>query len=262
MRRRCRLAYETAVASGSRLEESEKILLAAEHLHYICHYAKYVIRGRWPEAERIISDARNDSVVDEYLWLCRSERCDGMEDRILRMANDFKIIQYAAHHIKGRWPQGEQKILQSGNMEFVVHYAEVVLKTRWPEGEGLLLDVGDCTYVSRYAQHIIGGRWVEGERILLANGCVWTGIQYAADSLRCRWADLESRLLADFRPGLALEYARLVMKGRLPEELHNRMIFETAFNSTDPDLKSYFRFKRYQRVRKRPFPAVSTPAQP
>ena len=67
------------------------------------HYAKDVIRGRWPEVEKAIA-------TDPW-W----------------------AYHYAKDVIRGRWPEVEKAI--ATDTRWAYHYAKDVIRGRWPEGE-------------------------------------------------------------------------------------------------------------------------------
>ena len=93
------------------------------------HYARAVLKGRWPEAEEAIAkDPR-------------------------------AAYEYANHVIKGRWPEAESVIATD---PFSAHrYAKYVLKGRFPEGEATIAKDPDWAYY--YAVNVIKGRFPEGE---------------------------------------------------------------------------------------------------
>jgi hypothetical protein len=68
-------------------------------------YAKYVIEGRWPEAEPMIAKSE---------W-----------------ANN-----YAQFVIEGRWPEAEPVIMQDPWL--AAKYAAWVIRGRWPEAEDVI----------------------------------------------------------------------------------------------------------------------------
>jgi hypothetical protein len=66
-------------------------------------YSKSVIKGRWPEAEKVIA-------TSPQFAYC-----------------------YAKYVIKGRWPAAEPIIMKDANAAYL--YAAHVIKDRWPEAE-------------------------------------------------------------------------------------------------------------------------------
>jgi hypothetical protein len=87
-------------------------------------YAKYVIKGRWPEAEEVLSKSTH------YAY------------------------HYARHVIKGRWPEGEKAIAKDPG--YAYHYARHVIKGRFPEAEKTLLKDPERAY--NYANNVIKER--------------------------------------------------------------------------------------------------------
>lgn len=92
-------------------------------------YARFVIKGRWPEAE--------DTIAKDAEWAC----------------------QYASDVIKGRWPEAEATIAK--NAYWAYRYARYAIKGRCPEVEDTIAKNANWAY--RYVRHVIKGRWPEVE---------------------------------------------------------------------------------------------------
>jgi len=97
------------------------------------NWARYVIKGRWPEAEPYI------------------------------LKDPYAAVDYAGYVIKGRWPEAEPMILT--HPYAATDYARYVIKGRWPEAEPYILT--DLTFAVYYAQSVIKGRWPEAEPNIL-----------------------------------------------------------------------------------------------
>ena len=100
-------------------------------------YARDVIRGRWPEAEKVIaSDA-------------------------------FSACDYAKNVIGGRWPEAEKVIASDAYSAYL--YAMYVIRGRWPEAEKVI--ASDSVPAFYYANDVIkdrkpitwGKRYLAGE---------------------------------------------------------------------------------------------------
>ena len=93
------------------------------------HYARDVIKGRWPEGEPAIATHPG------YVYL------------------------YAKDVIRGRWPEAEAAI--ATNPKLAYHYAKDVIGGRWPEAEATIAKIP--VWAGMYAIDVIGGRWPEVE---------------------------------------------------------------------------------------------------
>ena len=103
---------------GKRIKKIEKNILKDGKAVVVYQYAKDAIKGRWPEAEKIIAtDAR---------W----------------------AYHYAENVIKGRFAEAEIFIATDAYNAFV--YAKNVIKGRWPEGEEVIFS--DECYKKLYTE--------------------------------------------------------------------------------------------------------------
>jgi hypothetical protein len=99
--------------------------LAHEKANYWLYwYAKYIVKGRWPEAEKYI--------VKNLEW----------------------TYYYAMSVIKGRWPEAEKYIIK--DPLWACFYARDVIKGRWPEAEKIIKSNED--YWNRYREFLEKGR--------------------------------------------------------------------------------------------------------
>ena len=110
-------------------------------------YAKDVIKGRWPEAEKYI--IKSPSVA---YW-------------------------YAREVIKGRWPEAEPIIMESAQGAY--YYAHNVIKGRWPKAEPIIMT--DPQYAYYYARDVIKGGWPEAEPIIMTSP--YFVYRYARDAM-------------------------------------------------------------------------------
>ena len=92
-------------------------------------------------------------------------------------------------------------------------YREIVYKNdckRNPQLENIIVASPDCAYF--YAKNVVKGRWIEAEDAI---------INVAQ---------------------LACYYAKFVLKDKLPEKMHNRMLFYAMENPNNEYVKEYFEF--------------------
>ena len=101
--------------------------------HWAAYYAKYIIKGRWIEAE------------EEYI-----------------KKDSRSAYYYAIHVIKGRWLEAEEYIKK--DPIYAYWYAENIIKGRWIEAEEIIKNDPESAY--NYAIHVIKGRWIEAEEII------------------------------------------------------------------------------------------------
>jgi hypothetical protein len=115
------------------------------------------------------------------------------------------------------------------------------LKTRWPELEAVLPtyphDERLYEALITYAAEVVGGRWEMAEEIILGEPFdieeAWAACRYARDVVKGRWEAGENVIAACTYS--MLRYADEVLKGRLPDHLHNRMML----GDTDEDVREY-----------------------
>ena len=146
---------------------------------------------------------------------CRNDRRkQQLVDIMLRNECWNAVIDYAKEMRGGRWPEAEDRIYELGSGDWMMKYATRVIKGRWPRVETLIVKTG---YAERYAKEVLPGRWDEE----VAKKC----------------------------PCCLYYYAKDVIGGKLPEELHNLMLAEAIKDSNDPWIKKYSGAKKYQRPR-------------
>jgi len=92
--------------SPQRIPGAEQRILKHQDDSGAVHYARDVIKGRWPEAEPFIKQ------------------------------NPLEAYQYAEEVIKGRWPEAEHIIVTHPFSAYM--YATQVLKDRWTEAEPII----------------------------------------------------------------------------------------------------------------------------
>jgi len=118
-----------------------KLITNPERAYY---YAKDVIKGRWPEAEK---------------YIVENPKC---------------AYLYALNVIKGRWSEAEKYIMRSH--DYALLYTEEVINmgksenepnVRWKEAEPIIMADPWCAYL--YALNVIKGRWPEAENIIMTD---------------------------------------------------------------------------------------------
>ncbi len=183
-------------------------------------YAKYAIKGRWPEGEEVIK-----TDPEQAYWyakeIIKGRWPEGEE--VFKTDPDW-AFKYAKEIIKGRWPEGEEVFKTDPDWAF--KYAKEIIKGRWPEGEEIFKTDPDMAL--RYAKEVVGGRWPEGEDTIKTY--IGSSIEYANDIIGGRWKKAEEMAKTD--PEWAYYYALDVIKGPWPEG-------EEVINS-DPDWAYYY----------------------
>jgi hypothetical protein len=116
---------------------------------YAYNYARDVIGGRWPEAEKVIASD------PEYAY------------------------RYARDVIGGRWFEMEEKLVTDPESAYL--YAMYVIRGRWPEAEKVI--ASDPVYAYLYARDVIRGRWPEAEKVIASDSefAYASAYEYARD---------------------------------------------------------------------------------
>jgi hypothetical protein len=157
-------AYEILTSKANLEDNVRQALLdiIKKDPEYAYRYAKYVIKGRFIEAEDYI---KKDS---EYAY------------------------KYAHYIVKGRWNEAEPYIIKDPYWAY--EYALDVIKGRFTEAEEYIKK--DPRYAYRYAIDVIKGRWIEAEDIIKKD--TWSAYHYANNVIKDQnfWKNQE--LLADF----------------------------------------------------------------
>ena len=98
------------------------------------HYARDIIKGRWPEAEPII------------------------------MKNPRYVWAYAYNVIQGRWPEAEPYIMK--DPEWAYRYAHDVIRDRWIEAEPYIKENGYwySAYMRNVRNYTIGKKTDSNQR--------------------------------------------------------------------------------------------------
>jgi hypothetical protein len=243
-------ACRRALKLGKRLPQLEPLILTDAMA--ACHYANYVIKGRWKEAEALI--LTNPIAAYSYSWLLENmlhatERVFLQSPEIsYRHALFYKegrwkraepiiatdtwyALQYAKHVIKGRFRRAERTIASSPY--WAMRYCREVVKGRFRAAEPIIAT--DPKYAVQYAKQMIKGRFRKAEPIIATRPRL--AVEYARRFIKRRWPAIEQGLEND--TSLMLVYATDVIKGRLPTFLDNAMIMQGFANCDDPHCKTY-----------------------
>jgi hypothetical protein len=94
-------AFKKCIKSGKRNKKLEQVIINFNYTNWAYHYARFIIKGRWIEAEKFI---KKDSHT-AYL--------------------------YALNIIKGRWEEAEKAI--SDRPQWASLYASEIIKGKLPE---------------------------------------------------------------------------------------------------------------------------------
>ncbi len=232
-------------------ELGHKIL--ASHNSDLCvEFAKWLLKDRWPDAERIISE--DDYASLEYAKNVIKDRFIEGEPRIL--LETYTALAYAESVIKGRWPELEIDLLTCNRSKIIDYCERIIIKhqnngdSRWSEGEQQLIkefEKGNLLdKITPYAKNIIKGRWLEAETVLLKRSknklndpkttsdeakkhldCI---VNYSKNVIQTRWPDAERLILDGVKHNFysisdlyepAIDYNQKVIKGRWLELEHH-----------------------------------------
>jgi len=181
--------------------ELEELAKSPEHAIEYCR----VTEKEFPECEDALWEDGNDGLLYKYFFGCAKKPNQKLEQFILAAGDNRLswITEYAETCLNSRWEEGEKKLLKnkSHGLYFLTEYQRRVVKGRWKEIESRLCKLNSKDHwqyseiVEKYFENC-GSRDEDLEKVLLEKG----------KSRHLYW------------------YARKCMKGRLPPELHSKMI--------------------------------------
>lgn len=193
------------------------------------------------------------SCIKDYCLYVANGRCKDIENSIIRFYSISR--EYAEEVIKGRWPELEVYMEENCTCpEDLYNYTISVIDRRWDKFEKIVASLPTSenlariatTYCSRfncrveelekhilpypeyifnYSYNALDRRWVEAEKFLLND--IEIATQYAVN-FNFRWPEYEHKIRN--KPKRISFYAKNVIKGKLPEELHNKMLMMTLCN--------------------------------
>jgi len=175
--------YSRGVIKG-RWREAEGLL--TDPL-FVVDYCSNVIRGRWHEKEPLILN--NISAILNYCHLVIHSRWEEAEKVIIESRNPESIIDYSNSVINGRWKEAEKNFPNSP--KHIVRYALEIIKGRWLEKESTIAK--DPYYAFHYAKEIIHGPFPEAEKAILESDCYFEYFTFATSSLKSLASQLSSR---------------------------------------------------------------------
>lgn len=185
-------------------------------------YAKNVIKGRFPEAEemflRLHCDWGPRNYLPRYFIDIAQEPNPLVEKKILATHHGL-AIEYAAKCLKARWPAGEKVILED-DVDGAVRYHKEVVKERWPELE----------------DRIIFGKnkgFFDSRKKSFAD---------YLENMNSPVPEIEEKLDRCSNASLLLAYAVKGVRGRLPDNLHQKMMLLAFDPKKSKTAKKYARF--------------------
>ena len=243
--------YMSAVGHSETLKAA---LLLRRNPSELTLYARCT-QGRWIEAEDIILES---AATDATAWLQESHLQWELEDPFTACVTD-----YAQQAWKGCWPALELKLERGECLPLVAcdHALKVrkqpypkvdtIVSERWDEVsqdtrywaieiakeyalqastparpvlEAYLLTHCSPVELGLYAKKMRAGNWPDAEAKVLARDRPHSIFEYAEAAGMQRWQAAEPLLKGS--PEYLLQYADEVLKGRLPDHLHNEMVLE------------------------------------
>lgn len=191
---------------------------------------KGIILNRW-ELEDL---AKNPEQAVEYAKL-KNKRFPECEENLVAKGSRRMIVEYFLDLVEEPSELFE-KWLIAGEQGLIKRYCSEVRKSRWAEGEESLLKVAhrwngelDASHALAYQKEFRLGPWEQLERLLL-NGKAKVGDragsvrEYLKNCGPGRHEVTERRLLKFGNTSAIFFYARYCVGGRLPDELHNKMV--------------------------------------
>jgi len=161
------------------------------------------------------------------------KRLPELENIILTSSSEAYF--YTRSVFKGRWREAEDIIATDPSNAF--YYAAYVVRGRWKKAEDMIAT--DCYCACQYATFVIKGRFKKAEKVI------------AVSDYNERYIEniLKDKPPIDYASKSSLGlyiYAMNVIKGRLPTELHNRMLCFAIVEPNAHHIKTYFKSKKYQ----------------
>lgn len=241
------IAYARTRRHGDWPDLETQLWMHAEDYDDCEPWVRYVVqakRQRSPDLERrLLANTDNCDAFVAYLngGLVTPRWLDA-EPYLLQCAT-FDLdamscaVKHAHTHFHGHWQALENSVVQGQCHPLpAVEYAIQSGKRHWTPLEGLLLGSSATRErvlaLIRYTAVCVGTRWDPAEQYILAiphpprrrNAIVW----YARDVAKGRWEEAEDELAMS--PRHLYGYAKEVMKGRLPEGLHEKMVMHGFLN--------------------------------
>jgi hypothetical protein len=155
--------YAKNMMNGKRWSEGEIGMLKSDHFDrnfHLCKYAQYIIKGRWPEAERLLLNGKKLYRAGEYAADIIGGRWQLLEQEILKTPDKMdtgQLILYCNECIGGRWSELERNMLR------IIDY-----HTAFDETNSQLNSLRYLAY--DYVKEVIKGPWPEIERYLSYDG--------------------------------------------------------------------------------------------
>jgi hypothetical protein len=204
-------------------------------------YARDFMKKRWPSLERVLLDEGNQATVEA----CVAYATDVIGGRWLELEtlllDDPDCVDYLGDYmvriaslVPPPWTSMEQMILQGiGRPSASILYATCVICDRWPPAESIILDANTPSHSPAFIHSVTED---DDEQLLCTTA-------YATKVIDGRWPDLEKKLGdGGCNSRVALEYAREVIGGELPELIHNMMVMKSFENPNDESVKGYMEF--------------------
>jgi hypothetical protein len=233
------VSYMTRDIVGTRWKEMEDAVLNGT-----CHplirstlavrYATQILGGRWRRAEPLLIQDSADPVLAHLF------------DRWMAPSSLTCTVEYALQAMGGKWRRLEREVVSGrSDLSVGVDYAMRIRKSAWRGVERQLAvsppSVFTPIWIAMYACFARRKRWPAGEKALLSHpvtdGVLDAIIMYMFGVVGGRWRKAEP-LLAD-SPRHLLEYADKVLKGRLPDRLHNTMVLRSFETPDDAHIREY-----------------------
>lgn len=175
---------------------------------------------------------------------------------------DFELVDAAMAYLmnvrKESWPALETALAKDPYLvDSLITYMQA-----YPRSitlRNLIAAGGDASQLTLYAMHCLKKRWRKVEPLVLESAaseqtavfwdCHFRGeerdsptiaVSHACDVIGGRWPELEEAMLAcRATPMVIKDYAERIIKGRLPEQLHNCMILKSYEDTDNPHVKEY-----------------------
>jgi len=185
------------------------------------HYAQFIVKGPWPEAETSI--ATNVQASLNYANFTKV-RFRAAETAILN-GEMHNLYEYIIEVIKGPWPEAERRLKE--HALYAARYAEEILRRRWPEAESVIRLNSEAA--CNYAIKLIKGRWVAAENCIARDP--YMAIRYVTEVLKDRFIEAEEAIIGSY---YHQQYRKFLLSiGKYEEFRQHELKIETSAKKYD-----------------------------
>ena len=217
------VTYAIEVIKG-RFPEGEKIIASDPISSH--EYARKIIKGRWKEGEKII--ASDPNMAQSYAQ--HVIRGPWPEAEKIIASNPISSHEYARNVVKGRFPEGEKAIAKEPQL--AQSYAQYVIRGPWPEAEDSLASDAPAAFL--YAKYVLNKgdfqknkkRFLKGEEVISRNRRFWElyskvfGIKKPGENVQPEGKGVQEEMFIN--KNKIMKITKSELKQMIKEELYNK----------------------------------------